>query len=108
MYDDVRYVILVLLFAGLFAVWLWSRKQAAERKALGKELGVSFRILQKRWLDKGTGVCLIESEEKTFLLAYTAGGGVSWQPVEPKVEENLSASRLPANFHFPEFPEIPD
>ncbi|HEX4140524.1 MAG TPA: hypothetical protein VHY09_09270 [Candidatus Methylacidiphilales bacterium] len=102
MYDSVRYVILGLLFAGLFAVWLWSRKQAAERKALGKELGASFRILQKRWLDKGTGVCLIEAEERTFLLAYTAGGGVSWQEVAPKAEEPAGTNRLPAAFQFPE------
>jgi hypothetical protein len=102
MYDSVRYVILGLLFAGLFAVWLWSRKQAAERKALGKELGASFRILQKRWLDKGTGVCLVESEDRTFLLAYTAGGGVSWQPLEPKIEETTSTNRLPAKFQFPD------
>src|ERR1700761_7999709 len=102
MYDDVRYVILGLLFAGLFAVWLWSRKQAAERKALGKELGASFRIVQKRWLDKGTGVCLVEAEEKTFLLAYTAGGGVSWQEVRPKAEDPVATNRIPAKFQFPE------
>jgi hypothetical protein len=102
MYDDVRYVILGLLFAGLFALWLWSRKQALERKTLGKELGASFRILQKRWLDKGTGVCLIEAEEKTFLLAYTAGGGVSWQEVAPKTEELVTTNRIPAKFQFPE------
>jgi len=102
MYDDVRYLILGLLFAGLFALWLWSRKQAAERKAPGKELGASFRILQKRWLDKGTGVCLVEAEEKTFLLAYTAGGGVSWQEVAPKSEEPIIANRIPAKFQFPD------
>jgi hypothetical protein len=100
MYDSVRYVILGLLFAGLFAVWLWSRKHAAERKALGKELGASFRILQKRWLDKGTGVCLVEAEDRTFLLAYTAGGGVSWQEVEPKAEVTPE-NRLAEKFRFP-------
>ena len=100
MYDSVRYVILGLLFAGLLGVWLWSRKHAAERKALGKELGASFRILQKRWLDKGTGVCLIEAEEKTFLLAYTVGGGVSWQEVEPKPEAPVT-NRLKEKFQLP-------
>jgi hypothetical protein len=101
MYDDIRYVILGILFVGLTALWFWSRKQAAERKTLGKELGASFRILQKRWLDKGTGVCLIEAEEKTFLLAYTAGGGVSWQEVAPKTEELVATNRIPSKFQFP-------
>jgi hypothetical protein len=100
MYDSVRWVILGILFAGLLGVWLWSRKQAAERRLLGKELGASFRILQKRWLDKGTGVCLIEAEERTFLLAYTVAGGVSWQEVEPKPEEKLE-NRLAAKFQLP-------
>jgi hypothetical protein len=100
MYDSVRWVILGILFAGLLGVWLWSRRQAAERRLLGKELGASFRILQKRWLDKGTGVCLIEAEERTFLLAYTVAGGVSWQEVEPKPEEKLE-NRLAAKFQLP-------
>jgi hypothetical protein len=99
--DTIRYVILGLLFAGLFAVWLWSRRQAAKRNPLGKDLGASFRVVQKRWLDKGTGVCLIEAEEKTFLLAYTVGGGVSWQEVEPKAEEP-APNRLAEKFQFPE------
>jgi hypothetical protein len=99
--DTIRYVILGVLFAGLFGLWLWSRKQAALRNPLGKDLGASFRIKQKKWLDKGTGVCLIEAEEKTFLLAYTAGGGVSWQEVEPKAEVP-PANRLVEKFQFPE------
>src|SRR6201996_7068930 len=103
MEDTIRYVILGVLFVGLFGLWLWAKHQAAKRNPLGKDLGASFRILQKRWLDKGTGVCLIESEERTFLLAYTAGGGVSWQPLEPKVEEPIeTTNRLPAKFQFPD------
>jgi hypothetical protein len=99
--DTIRYVILGVLFVGLAGLWLWSRKQAALRNPLGKDLGASFRIVQKKWLDKGTGVCLIEAEEKTFLLAYTAGGGVSWQEVEPKAEEP-APNRLMEKFQFPE------
>ena len=57
--------------------------------------------MQKRWLDKGTGICLVEAEEKTFLLAYTVGGGVSWQEIEPKAEEKPE-NRLAAKFQFPE------
>jgi hypothetical protein len=98
--DTIRYVILGFIFVVLFAVWLWSRRQAALRNPLGKDLGASFRVVQKRWLDKGTGVCLIESEEKTFLLAYTVGGGVSWQEVEPKMEEP-APNRLAEKFQFP-------
>jgi len=101
MYDSVRYVILGLLFVGLLASWIYSRRYAAQQKLLGKELGSSFRILQKRWLDKGTGVCLVEAEEKTFLLAYTVSGGVSWQVVEPKPEET-APNRLKEKFQFPE------
>jgi hypothetical protein len=99
--DTIRYVILGVLFVGLFALWLWSRQQAAKRHPLGKDLGASFRIVQKRWLDRGTGVCLVEAEDRTFLLAYTTGGGVSWQEVEPKLEEP-APNRLSEKFQFPE------
>ena len=81
MYDTVRYVLLGLIFAGLFGLWLWSRRQAALRGPQGPTLASPFRIVQKRWLDQRTGVCLVEAEEQTFLLAYTVGGGMSWQPV---------------------------
>jgi flagellar biogenesis protein FliO len=82
MYDIVRWIILGLLFAGLFGLWLWSRRQAARQGLFGNTLGTSFKILQKRWVDQKTGVCLVEAEDKTFLLAYTVGGGVSWQILE--------------------------
>jgi hypothetical protein len=85
MYDTVRYVILGLIFAGLFGLWLWSRRQAARQGPLGNNLGASFKVLQKRWVDQRTGICLVEAEEKTFLLAYTVGGGVSWQAVEKTI-----------------------
>jgi hypothetical protein len=104
MYDFVRWIILGLFFVALVGAWLWARRQEAQRKTLGKELGASFRIVQKRWLDKGTGVCLVESEERTFLLAYTVGGGVSWQEVEPKPEESPESApenRLKPKFEFP-------
>ncbi len=79
MYDIVRWIILGLLFAGLFGLWLWSRRQAASRGPLGNNAGASFKVLQKRWVDQRTGVCLVEAEHQVFLLAYTVGGGVSWQ-----------------------------
>ncbi len=82
MYDSIRWVLLVVLFVGLAGLWLWSRIQA---KRLGLPAGVAaplVKILQKRWIDQRTGVCLVEAENKTFLLAYTVGGGVSWQPIE--------------------------
>jgi hypothetical protein len=90
MYDVVRWIILGLLFAGLVGLWLWSRRKAAGRGSLGNNLGTSFRILQKRWIDQRTGICLVEAEEQVFLLAYTAGGGVSWQVLDkaaPKAEQ---------------------
>ncbi len=102
MYDTVRWVLLGLLFVGLLSLWLWSRRQAARQGPLGPNLGSSFRILQKRWVDQKTGVCLVEAEEKTFLLAYTVGGGVSWQPVEkviPAPEEPIN--RLNTNKILP-------
>ena len=104
MYDTVRYVLLALLFAGLFGVWLWSRRQAMGKKVSGHHLDVKFSILQKRWLDKGTGICLVEAEDKTFLLAYTAGGGVSWQPVEKTTAsvEERATNRLKGKSIFPE------
>src|SRR5271170_3981964 len=85
MYDTVRWILLGLLFAGLFYAWWGSRKQAARNGPLGLHAGSNFKVLQKRWVDQRTGVCLVEAEEKTFLLAYTVGGGVSWQVVEKAV-----------------------
>ena len=92
MYDIVRWTILGLLFAGLFGLWLWSRRQAAGKGMLGNPLGTSFRISQKKWVDQKTGICLVEAEEKTFLLAYTVGGSVSWQVLE-KTPENKAKDR---------------
>jgi hypothetical protein len=104
MYDTVRWVLLGLLFAGLFYAWWWSRKQAALNSPLGPNPGSSFKVLQKRWIDQRTGVCLVEAEEKTFLLAYTVGGGVSWQAIDkdaPEPEEPINRlankSILPGN-----------
>jgi len=82
MYDTVRWILLVLVFAGLFGLWLWSRRQAARRGPAGSGPGASFKVLQKRWVDQRTGVCLVEAEDQVFLLAYTVGGGVSWQALE--------------------------
>jgi hypothetical protein len=103
MYDTVRFILLGLIFAGLFGLWFWSRRQAAGKTLNGQALGARFTILQKRWLDKGTGVCLVEAEDKTFLLAYTAGGGVSWQAIEktPVVEEQ-TPNRMKGKSIFPE------
>jgi len=82
LYDTVRWILLVLLFGSLFGVWLWSRRQAKGMGPLGPTAGSSFKVLQKRWVDQKTGICLVEAEEKTFLLAYTVGGSVSWQPLD--------------------------
>lgn len=82
MYDTVRWILLFLLFASLLGVWIWSRRQAQGNAPLGTHPGSSFKVLQKRWVDQKTGVCLVEAEDKTFLLAYTVGGGVSWQPLD--------------------------
>jgi hypothetical protein len=82
MYDTIRWTVLAFLFIGLFGLWFWSRRQAAGKNLLGATVGSSFKILQKKWVDQKTGVCLVEAEEKTYLLAYTIGGGVSWQSVE--------------------------
>jgi len=92
MYDIVRYVLLALLFAGLFGLWLWSRKQAARNGPLNG-MGTTFKVLQKRWVDQRTGVCLVEAEEQTFLLAYTVGGGVSWQALD---KSSVAPAKEPA------------
>jgi flagellar biogenesis protein FliO len=84
MYDSVRWAILGILFVGLFGLWLWSRRQAARNQGpLGSHPGSSFKVLQKRWIDQRTGICLVEAEDQTFLLAYSAGG-VSWQVLDKK------------------------
>jgi hypothetical protein len=82
--DAIRWVILVLLFAGLLGAWIWSKRQARLAGSAAKAGGSNFKVVQKRWLDKSTGVCMVESEGQTFLLAYTVGGGVSWQPIVKK------------------------
>jgi hypothetical protein len=84
MYDIVRWIILGVLFAGLFGLWYWSKRQTRFAGPTGKNAGSSLRVMQKRWIDKGTGVCLVEAEGETYLLAYTANGGVSWQPMAKK------------------------
>lgn len=92
MYDTVRWILLGLLFIGLFGLWLWSRRQASRQGLLGNTLGTSFKILQKRWVDQKTGICLVEAEERIFLLAYTVGGGVSWQPLDKTAAESAKDS----------------
>jgi hypothetical protein len=104
MYDSVRWVILFLLFAGLMGLWIWSRRQAAANGTLGGALGSSFKVLQKRWIDQRTGVCLVEAEEKIFLLAYTVGGGVSWQTLDKAsatTDKSASKSVGPATLPEP-------
>jgi hypothetical protein len=93
MYDTVRWTLLGILFVGLFGLWFWSRRQAAGKNILGAAIGSSFKILQKKWVDQKTGVCLVEAEDKTFLLAYTVGGGVCWQAVEKKAESSKEPTK---------------
>jgi hypothetical protein len=95
MYDIVRWIILGVLFAGLFGLWYWSKRQNRFAGPLGKNATSSLRIMQKRWIDKGTGVCLVEAEGETYLLAYTANGGVSWQPMAKKPSEKKPEPVLP-------------
>ena len=96
MYDTVRWILLVLVFAGLFGLWLWSRRQAARRGPAVSGPGASFKVLQKRWVDQRTGVCLVEAEDQVFLLAYTVGGGVSWQALD-KAEAETAEVPAKAN-----------
>jgi len=107
MYDTVRWILLGLLFAGLLGTWIWAGRKAARNRPLGSHPGSSFKVLQKRWVDQRTGVCLVEAEEQTFLLAYTVGGGVSWQPLEkpapdPEKDADKPANRLNSPRIFPE------
>jgi hypothetical protein len=104
MYDTVRWILLGLLFAGLLGLWLWSRRQAARQGPLGANPGSSFKVLQKRWVDQRTGVCLVEAEEQTFLLAYTVGGGVSWQALEKPASKDgaKTAGRLKSGSLIPD------
>ena len=96
--DAVRWVVLILLFGGLLAAWVWSRRQARLNHAPGRAAAAGFKIAQKRWLDQKTGLCLVEAGSERFLLAYTVGGGVSWQPVapQPAASPELDTPRMPA------------
>lgn len=95
LYDIVRWALLILLFAGLFGVWFWSRRQAMGQGGPGGTSGSALKIIQKRWIDQRTGVALVEAEDKTFLLAYTVGGGVSWQPLEKAAPKSVTTAPLP-------------
>jgi len=102
MYDTVRYILLGLLFASLLGVWIYSRRQAKGQGPLGYNPGSSFKVLQKRWVDQRTAVCLVEAEDQTFLLAYTAGGGVSWQPLnKPAADPAKEAEKAPGRLTTP-------
>jgi hypothetical protein len=103
MYDTVRWILLGLVFAGLLGLWFWSRRKASRQGLLGGTIGPSFKVLQKRWVDQRTGVCLVEAEEQTFLLAYTVGGGVSWQALKKTASDSKKTSnRLGAKSLLPE------
>jgi hypothetical protein len=95
--DAVRLVILGLFFVGLVGLWFWSKRQAKLRGS-AKAATAGFKVSQKRWLDQKTGVALVEAEGQNFLLAYTVGGGVSWQPVAPKVATDEDAEESAEDF----------
>lgn len=98
--DVVRWIVLVLLFAGLFGLWFWSKRQARQNNPRGKNPNAGFKVTQKRWLDQRTGVCLVEAEGQSYLLAYTVGGGVSWQPVAkiPAEADGIEVPQGPLTF----------
>jgi hypothetical protein len=86
MYDFVRWTLLFLIFAGLigFYAWNWYRNYG---KAIltGQPVETGFKLVHKKSIDYRTGICLVEANGQNYLLAYTAEGGVSWQPLGPKV-----------------------
>jgi hypothetical protein len=93
--DTVRLVILGVFFVALIGAWIWSKRLAARKRA-ARTATAGFQVSQKRWLDQKTGVALIESEGQAFLLAYTVGGGVSWQPVAKQPAEVSEMAEEPA------------
>jgi len=97
--DTVRLVILGVFFVALIGAWIWSKRLAARKRA-ARTATAGFQVSQKRWLDQKTGVALIESEGQAFLLAYTVGGGVSWQPVAKQPADGTEPEEEPAeNFN---------
>jgi len=101
MYDFVRWIILFLLFAGLFAFWVYAKRQAAIRQGPAGATTGGFKVVQKRWIDQRTGVALIEANDKTYLLAYTVGGGVSWQPLDKDAPAPTTSPPVAAPATFP-------
>ena len=95
--DAVRWIVLVLLFAGLVAAWVWSRREA-QRRGSAKAATAGFKVSQKRWLDQKTGVAMVEAKGQAFLLAYTVGGGVSWQPVARMPSDEMAAAQPAGDF----------
>jgi hypothetical protein len=81
MHEFIRLTLLALFIGGLLALWVWSRRRTGGVFRRETRAQKTFQVSQKRWIDQRTGVCLVEAEGQSFLLAYTVGGGVSWQPV---------------------------
>ena len=83
MYDIIRWTLLGLLFASLLGVWLWSRRQSLSGCLSRREggTGAPLRIVQRRWVDYRTGICIVDVEGRSFLMAYTVGGSVTLEPL---------------------------
>ena len=87
MYDIVRWTLLALIFAGLFGFYAWNwYRNYGKAIITGQPLETGFKLIKKKSIDYRTGICLVEANGQSYLLAYTAEGGVSWQPLAPKAE----------------------
>lgn len=87
MYDFVRWILLLLIFSGLFGVWLWSQYRSRSCVIINRSAVGPVKVVQKIFVDYRTGICVVESEKRTYLLAYTAAGHVSWQSLDANVDE---------------------
>lgn len=81
-----RWVLLILLFGGLFGVWLWVNRGRLNWKAMAKPYEPQIKILERNWVTHQLSIFLVDVKGEKFLLARTPGN-LSWQKLERDSEE---------------------
>jgi flagellar biogenesis protein FliO len=78
-----RWVLLMVLFVGLFGAWWWVNRGKINLQKLMTPPEQNIKILERQWVSHGVSVFLVEVKGERFLLARTQGN-VSWQKLESK------------------------
>ncbi|MFZ5806707.1 MAG: flagellar biosynthetic protein FliO [Verrucomicrobiota bacterium] len=76
-----RWVLLIVLFAGLFGAWWWVNRGKINFQKLMTPPEPQIKIIERQWVSHGVAIFLVEVKGERFLLARTQGN-VSWQKLE--------------------------